>query len=121
MDFEDGHVVMIVSVAEAEQPSPFPLPCGPADAGCPFGTEDVPVVSNDCMRRESSVAPWRMSVFVLTLLLPMPSRSPAFQQPVRQSEQETGYELKLTPAEEKDSYEIYSMLLRTEMPPQGNI
>src|SRR5205807_2493457 len=43
------------------------------------------------------------------------------QRPVQQSEQQNANELKLTAREEKDSYEIYSMLLRTEMPPQWNI
>lgn len=48
----------------------------------------------------------------LILLLPPPTRS---QPPSPQSE------LQLTAVEEKDAYEIYSILLKTEMPPQWKI
>jgi hypothetical protein len=68
-----------------------------------------------------SVSPWRVSAFAFTLLLPLATRSAAYQRPVQQSDQGSTNELKLTAREEKDSYEIYSMLLRTEMPPQWNI
>ena len=67
-----------------------------------------------------ALSPLRMSAFALTLLLlPIATRRATCQP--QQSEQGTGSELKLTAAEENDSYEIYSMLLQTEMPPQWKI
>jgi hypothetical protein len=65
--------------------------------------------------------PVSLYVFALALLLPLANRSRAYQSPVAHSEQGGATEPKLTAAEEKDSYEIYSMLLRTEMPPQWNV
>ena len=44
-----------------------------------------------------------------------------FQPPTPQSEKGGADELRLTAAEEKDSYEIYSILLRTEMPSDWHI
>jgi len=77
---------------------------------------------NGCMAWRLALSPLRMSAFALTLLLlPIATRRAACQPPVPQSEQGTGSELKLTAAEEKDSYEIYSMLLRTELPPQWKL
>src|SRR6266571_3244140 len=77
---------------------------------------------NSRMSRRLALSPLRMSAFALTLLLlPIATRRAACQPPVPQSEQGTGSELKLTAAEENDSYEIYSMLLQTEMPPQWKI
>src|SRR5689334_4085304 len=73
------------------------------------------------MRRDLFLSPWRVVAFAFTFLLLMGNRAVAFQQPVRQSDQGNADELKLTAEEEKDSYDIYSMLLRTEMPPQWNI
>lgn len=92
-----------------------------ASLGQVTGTGDMPVVSKGFMEWCSARSPWRVSAVVLTLLLPTATRSAAFQAPVQQSEQGSANELKLTAAEENDSYEIYSMLLRTEMPPQWNI
>jgi hypothetical protein len=74
---------------------------------------------NSRMSRFFAVSPWRLSVFVL--LLPIATRITAFQPPIRPPEQRNVDELKLTAVQEKDSYEIYSILLRTEMPPQWNI
>src|ERR1035437_3826831 len=68
------------------------------------------------MASRKAVSPWRVSAFVFTLLIPSTTRIAAYQQPVQQPEQGSASDLKLTAAEEKDSYDIYSMLLRTEMP-----
>jgi len=68
-----------------------------------------------------ALSPWRVAAVALTLLLHTATRSRAYQPPVQQPEQAGADELKLTTAEEKDFYEIYSILLRTEMPPQWNI
>jgi hypothetical protein len=73
------------------------------------------------MACRKAVSPWRVSAFVFTLLIPSTTRIAAYQQPVQQSEQGSANDLKLTAAEEKDSYEIYSILLRTELPSQWNI
>jgi hypothetical protein len=73
------------------------------------------------MLRCSSISPWLVSLFVITLILPLVTRITAFQPPVSQPKQANVGELKLTAAQESDSYEIYSMLLRTEMPPQWKI
>jgi hypothetical protein len=73
------------------------------------------------MACRKAVSPWRVSAVAFMFLLPTATRSPAYQQPVQQSDQRTANDPKLTSTEEKDSYEIYSMLLRTEMPPQWNI
>src|SRR5882762_2263420 len=53
----------------------------------------------------------RMSPLVLTLALLLTTRSHAYQSPVPQVEG----------AAEQDSYEIYSMLLRTELGPEWKI
>ena len=76
---------------------------------------------NGRMARRFALSPLWVSAFVFTLLLPTATRSTAFQPPVRQSEQQNANGLKLTATELKDSYDIYSMLLRTEMPPQWKI
>jgi len=67
------------------------------------------------------LSPWRKIALAFTLLLPFGTRVGAYQSPVQTAEQGSANELKLTAAEEKDSYEIYSMLLRTQMPPQWNM
>ena len=76
---------------------------------------------NDRMARRFALLPWRVSAFAMALLLPPTTRSPAYQRPIPPPEQGSANNLKLTGAEEKDSYEIYSMLLRTELPSQWNI
>jgi hypothetical protein len=73
------------------------------------------------MTRRRAFSPSRASAFALTWLLLISARSPAYGPTGQQPEQANATELKLTAAEEKDSYEIYSILLRTEMPPQWNI
>ena len=73
------------------------------------------------MACRKAVSPWRGSAVALALILPIATHIAAYQPPVQQSEQESANDLKLTAAEEKDSYEIYSILLRTEMPSQWNI
>jgi hypothetical protein len=75
---------------------------------------------NGCMLRCLALSPLPVSAFALALLLPI-TRSAAYQPPVPQSEQGRESELKLTAGEEKDSYELYSMLLRTELPPQWKL
>ena len=72
------------------------------------------------MERRLALSPWRVSAFAIALLLPTATRSPAYQPPVP-PQQRSANDLKLTATEEKDSYDIYSILLRTEMPPQWNI
>jgi hypothetical protein len=64
------------------------------------------------MARSCLHSSWRIWVTGITLLLPLTIRS---QPPTAQSGSH------LPAADEKDSYEIYSMLLKTEMPPQWNI
>jgi hypothetical protein len=76
---------------------------------------------NDRMTRRFALLPWRVSAFVITLLIPATTRIAAYQSPVQQSGQRSANDLKLTAAEEKDSFEIYSMLLRTELPSEWNI
>jgi hypothetical protein len=76
---------------------------------------------NDGMACRKAVSPWRVSAFAFALILPIATHVAAYQQPVQQSEQESANELKLTAVEGKDSYEIYSILLRKEMPSQWNI
>jgi hypothetical protein len=68
-----------------------------------------------------ALSPWRLLAFAVTLLLAIAIRSIAFQPPAQQSVQRNESGLKLTAVQEKDSYEIYSMLLRTEMPPQWKL
>jgi hypothetical protein len=85
------------------------------------GTGDVTLVSKRFMEWRFAFSLWRVSAVVFALLLPTAPRSVAYQPPVPQSAQVSADELNLTAAEENDSYEIYSMLLRTEMPPQWNI
>jgi hypothetical protein len=76
---------------------------------------------NSRMSRCLALSSWRVSAFAFTLLLPIATRSAAYQLPAQQSEQRNANELKLTAAQEKDSYEIYSILLRAEMPPQWKL
>src|ERR1035437_2780399 len=71
---------------------------------------------NDRMACRKAVSPWRVSAVAFALILPIATHVPAYQSPVQQPEQGSASDLKLTAAEEKDSYDIYSMLLRTEMP-----
>src|SRR5882762_7897687 len=66
------------------------------------------------------LSPWRVSTVALTLLLPIAIRSTAYQPPVPQSKQQNANQL-LAAAQEKDSYEIYSMLLRMELSPQWKL
>jgi hypothetical protein len=73
------------------------------------------------MTRRFALSPWRVSAFAIALLLPTATRSPAYQQPVPPPGQGSATDLRLTETEEKDSYDIYSILLRTEMPSQWNI
>ena len=67
------------------------------------------------------VSLWRMSALPSMLALPLTIRSPAYQSPVPQVEGAEAHETKLPAAEERDSYEIYSMLLPTEMRPEWKI
>jgi hypothetical protein len=60
-------------------------------------------------------------LLVCTSLLGLGIRIPACESPVAQVQEADTQEVKLTAAEEQDSYEIYSMLLRTEMGPQWKI
>ena len=71
---------------------------------------------NDRMACRKAVSPWRVSAVAFALILPIATHVAAYQSPVQQSEPGSANDLKLTAAEEKDSYEVYSMLLRTEMP-----
>jgi hypothetical protein len=59
------------------------------------------------------VSLWRLSLLVSTLALPLAT--------VAQVDGARTEEAKLTVAEEQDSYEIYSMLLRTEVGPEWKI
>jgi hypothetical protein len=61
-----------------------------------------------------------MSVTAIVLVLSLATGN-AIAQPPAQLSGPGSAELTLTPAEEKDSYEIYSILVRKEMPPQWNI
>src|SRR5437870_4731184 len=70
------------------------------------------------MSRSLAFSQLRVFTFAFTLLLPIAIRSTAYQP---QLEQPNANELRLTAAQEKDSYEIYSILLRTELPRQWNI
>jgi hypothetical protein len=76
---------------------------------------------NDRMTRRFALLPWRVSAFAIALLLLITTRIAAYQPPIQQSDKGSANDLKLTAAEERDSYEIYSILLRTEMPSQWNI
>lgn len=73
------------------------------------------------MERRLALSPRRVSAFAIALLLATATRNPAYQPPVPPPQQGSANDPKLTAAEEKDSYEIYSILLRTEMPSQRNI
>jgi hypothetical protein len=73
------------------------------------------------MERRLALSPWRVSAFAIASLLPTAIRSPAYQPPVPPPQQKSANDLKLTATEEKDSYDIYSILLRKEMPSQWNI
>jgi hypothetical protein len=64
---------------------------------------------------------WFVPVFAVLLLALVVARTFAYQPPVRQAEPGSVDKLTLTPEEEKDSYEIYSLLLRTEMGPEWKI
>jgi hypothetical protein len=64
---------------------------------------------------------WRMSASVTLSLLLTATGSAIAQPPSPASQQANTDQLTLTATEEKDSYEIYSILLRKEMPPQWNI
>ena len=70
---------------------------------------------NARMACRKAVSPWRVSAVAFALILPIATHIAAYQPPVQQSEQGSANDLKLTAAEEKNSYEIYSILLRTEM------
>jgi hypothetical protein len=67
-----------------------------------------------------TMSPVRASVTTVVLALSLATGS-AQAQPPAQSSPGNKDELVLTPQEEKDSYEIYSILLRKEMPPAWNI
>src|SRR5260370_11077373 len=73
------------------------------------------------MARRKSVSPWRVSAAAFVVILPIATHIAAYQSPVQQPEQGSANDLKLTAAEERDSYEIYSILLRTELPSKWNI
>jgi hypothetical protein len=75
---------------------------------------------NDFMKHCLLVSLWRMSALISTLALPVTTRSPTYQFPVPQVER-ADTQTKLTVADEQDSYEIYSILLRTEVGPQWKI
>jgi hypothetical protein len=79
------------------------------------------MVSNDFMTHGVLRSLWRMSALVSILALPLPNLSPAYQSPIPQAQGTGTQEARLTLAEEQDSYEIYSMLLQTEMPPGWNV
>jgi hypothetical protein len=86
-----------------------------------IGTTLAVLVSNGSMKEWSAVSQWRVSALAFALLIPATTPIAAYQPPVQQSDTGRANGLKLNAAEEKDSYEIYSMLLRTELPPQWNI
>src|ERR1035438_2455506 len=67
-----------------------------------------------------SISPCRASVLAVVWVVALATGS-AIAQPPAPTPGPGSAELNLTPAEEKDSYEIYSILLRKEMPPQWNI
>jgi len=71
------------------------------------------LVSDDFMRHCLPVSRWLLSVLVSTLAPPLAT--------VAQVEGAGTQDAKLTLAEEQDSYEIYSMLLRTEVGPEWKI
>src|ERR1039457_5453191 len=73
---------------------------------------------NGCMAL--TLSPLRASAVAIVLVLLVATGSAIAQPPTPSSRGNTD-ELVLTATEEKDSYEIYSILLRTEMPPQWNI
>jgi hypothetical protein len=70
------------------------------------------------MSRPLALSPWPLSAFVFTLSLSTATRSSAFQPPAQQLEQRNTNELTLTAAEEKDSYDVYSIVLRSDVPLQ---
>src|ERR1022692_806771 len=76
---------------------------------------------NDRMACRKAVSPIWVSAVAFALILPIATHVAAYQSPVQQPEQGSANDLKVTAAEEKDSYEIYSILLRTELPSQWNI
>jgi len=67
-----------------------------------------------------TISPWRVFVFAVVWLLAMTTVS-AHAQPPAPSLPGNTDQLTLTAQEEKDSYEIYSILLRTEMSPNWKI
>src|SRR5262249_38293672 len=63
---------------------------------------------------------WRMCALVSILVLPLPTPSPAYESCIPQPGGPVA-PASLRLAEEQDSYEIYWMLRRSEMPPGWNI
>src|ERR1019366_8744476 len=59
-------------------------------------------VTMNRMACRKALSPWRVSAFAIALLLPTATRSPAYQQPVQQSDQRNANDPNLTAAEEKD-------------------
>jgi hypothetical protein len=80
-----------------------------------------PWCQNVCMKHCRIVTLLRMSVLPSILALPLAIRIPAYQSPAQQTEGANIQENKLTAAEEPDAYQIYSILLRTEMSPHWKI
>jgi hypothetical protein len=68
-----------------------------------------------------TLAPWQASLWAVVLVLSLTTDSVDAQPPIQLSQQASPDQLTLTAQEEKDSYEIYSILLRKEMPPAWNI
>ena len=67
------------------------------------------------MACRKAVSPSRVSAVAVVLILPIATNIAAYESPVQHSEPGSANNLKLNAAAEKDSYEIYSILLRTEM------
>jgi hypothetical protein len=63
-------------------------------------------------------SPFRVFVFASPFLLPVLTRSTVYQSPVPGRDEN---ELNLAPTQERDLYEIDSLPLKAEMPPQWNI
>jgi hypothetical protein len=81
-------------------------------------TQCALLVSNGFMKDWSLISVWRIFALVSTLLLPVATRSPACQPPAPQVGTEQG---ELTAEEEMNSYDIYSILLPTEVRPEWKI
>jgi hypothetical protein len=73
---------------------------------------------NGVMARWLAGSPWRASAFALALLLYVAIHSAAFQPPVPQPDRNSATELALMVAPEKDSYDIYSIVLLSDVPSQ---